>query len=196
VNVVLEEIELYFHPESQRMFVKELIEMIERAGFNEIDNIHILLVTHSPFILSDIPKGNVMLLKGGKQAEELQRTELKTFCANIFQLLDTGFFMERGAIGEFSKYYINRIISGLNAWWDYRHHNKKDENLLAEYPLWKLRTMIDLIDDQIIKESLMTRFEGVTGESMIDEEIRRLKKQIEELETIKERQHVVSSETN
>ena len=196
VSIVLEEIELYFHPEYQREFIKELIDMIERSGFKEIDNIHILLVTHSPFILSDIPQGNVMLLKKGCVAENGQKKQLTSFCANIYQLLDTGFFMERGAIGEFAKHYINRIVTGLNAWWEKRNGGDVDEKVLEEYPIGKLHVMIDLIDDHVIRDSLMSRLHELTGESPIDMEIERLKRQIAELELRKEKRDVVPPETN
>lgn len=66
VNVLFEEIELYFHPEYQRMIIKVLVEKLHALGLNHIRRINITFVTHSPFILSDIPLCNVLFLKDGK----------------------------------------------------------------------------------------------------------------------------------
>lgn len=95
VNLIFDEIELYFHPEYQRIMVRQLLKGIEKLGLDkdEIKSINILMVTHSPYILSDIPTPNVLYL--GRKA----RTIPKTFGANIFDVLKDGFFME-GAMGS------------------------------------------------------------------------------------------------
>ena len=63
---MLEEIELYFHPEWQRSFTCNLMEIIGQLTFKQIRSINVLYVTHSPYILSDIPKTNVLFLKNGE----------------------------------------------------------------------------------------------------------------------------------
>ena len=67
INLVLDEVELYSHPEYQRTFVADLLDRLSWLQINyPIKSINILLVTHSPFILSDIPKSNILYLKEGK----------------------------------------------------------------------------------------------------------------------------------
>jgi hypothetical protein len=72
-------------------------------------------VTHSPFILSDIPGEHVLFLK----VDEQQRRSLpvirqtKSFGANIHELLADGFFMENGFSGEHAKNKINQTINFL-----------------------------------------------------------------------------------
>ena len=56
-------------------------------------NINILFITHSPFILSDIPKQNVLFLENGKPSE---KKNMNTFGANITDLLADSFFIEDG----------------------------------------------------------------------------------------------------
>lgn len=145
VNVVLEEIELYFHPECQRVFIKELIEMIERANLTEIDNINIILVTHSPFILSDIPKGNVLLLEKGRPAEDDTKRQLTTFGANIYDMLKTGFFLD-GPVGAFAQKQVERVVKALRA---------KDEELLTRE---EVRERIELIDEPVMKRILIDEY--------------------------------------
>ena len=115
IHVIFEEIELYFHPEMQRKFVSYLLDSIRNITLTGIDGIHICFVTHSPFILSDIPGEHVLFLK----VDEQQRRSLpvmrqtKSFGANIHELLADGFFMENGFSGEHAKNKINETISFL-----------------------------------------------------------------------------------
>ena len=105
INIIFDEIELYFHPEYQRRFVFELLERLDslKKGNHipKIKGINILFCTHSPFILSDIPKQNVLFLG--------EKKDFKTFGANITTLLANSFFMEN-LIGEFAKNKINEVI--------------------------------------------------------------------------------------
>lgn len=111
VNIILEEMELYFHPEYQRQIVKLLLDKIRSRGFRNLKRINIMFVTHSPFILSDIPLCNVLFLKGGKPSMEMQEN---TFGANIHGLLRNGFFMPSLPIGEFAHEKINMLFQRLN----------------------------------------------------------------------------------
>ena len=112
VNLILEEIELYYHPEYQRLFFYRLLDMMQRAKLDNIRNINIVFVTHSPFILSDIPKCNVLFLKDGMPKDIMQEN---TFGANIHTLLKNGFFMPNLPIGEFAYGKINNLFGRLNS---------------------------------------------------------------------------------
>lgn len=112
VNIILEEIELYFHPEYQRNFIYSLINLLELSGIDEhIKNVNILIVTHSPFILSDIPKSNVLFLKEGRQVTDMQEN---TFGANIHTMLQNAFFLNGVTIGDFARDRINRLFGKLH----------------------------------------------------------------------------------
>ena len=114
VNVLFEEIELYFHPEYQRMIIKVLVEKLHALGLNHIRRINITFVTHSPFILSDIPLCNVLFLKDGKPV--IRRIQENTFGANIHGLLKNGFFLPSLPMGEFAYDKINELFERLNGY--------------------------------------------------------------------------------
>lgn len=109
-NLIFDEIELYFHPEYQRLLLKNIIQGLIN---NQLDTlkINILFVTHSPFILSDIPSQNILRLEDGKTM--LDEISKNTFGANIHDLLANEFFLKNGFMGEFAKTEINQVINFL-----------------------------------------------------------------------------------
>ncbi|ATP55721.1 hypothetical protein CPT03_04190 [Pedobacter ginsengisoli] len=116
INIVFDEVELYFHPEMQRTYISNLLYRISTLQLDDnIHNINILFITHSPFILSDIPSSNILRLdidSETKRAIPIDSGE-QTFGANIHDLLANDFFLENGFMGEFSKNKINEIIRFL-----------------------------------------------------------------------------------
>ena len=86
VTVIMEEVELYFHPEYQRTLIAYFLTLIERAKLRHIRGIHLMFVTHSPFMLSDISNKSVLYL-----SKEERKPEYESFAANIYDLLDDHF---------------------------------------------------------------------------------------------------------
>ena len=112
VNVFLEEIELYFHPEYQRKIVMLFLDKLYGLELKRVRRINITFTTHSPFILSDIPLCNVLFLKEGKPCYEAMQEN--TFGANIHSMLRNGFFLPSLPIGEFAHEKINMLFERLN----------------------------------------------------------------------------------
>lgn len=108
VNIVLDEIELYFHPEMQRDFINDLLEMIKNNEYiYNLAALNFIFITHSPFILSDVVENNLLMLD--KKAKPIQENK-KTFGANLYDLLHDGFFMQDGFMGKFAEKKITQII--------------------------------------------------------------------------------------
>lgn len=169
VNLVFEEIELYFHPDYQRKYIDFLLRSLRKVNLQNIASINMCFVTHSPFILSDIPNGNIMFLNNGKQVFE----QMPTFGANIHDILKHSFFLEEGLIGEFAKSQINKVLCYLN-------NDCKKENSLQD----SIYKIINLIGEPLIKERLLSLYSvNNISENIIDkdEEIKRLKDEIRKL---------------
>ena len=157
VNLILDEIELYAHPEMQRRYVKELLDGISKLKVLNIKSINILFVTHSPFILSDIPKQNVLFLEVDnvtKKSKSQDFRRMNTFGANITDLLADSFFITDGLMGNFAKTKIEETIKWINM-----EKYRKDSRLqdpydinLTEYNSHK--KIIELIDEPILKMKL------------------------------------------
>jgi len=108
INIILDEVELYYHPEMQRRLINELVnnfERIKNKNDNGITSINVCILTHSPFILSDIPKQNVLILSNHEKIKDKQ-----TFGANIHEILLDDFFM-KSTIGEYATTKIDSIIN-------------------------------------------------------------------------------------
>ena len=109
INIVFDEVELYFHPDFQRNFISNLIDSI--SYFKNL-NFNIVFSTHSPFILSDIPSQNILRLREGKPV--IEKTQLNSFGANIHDLLADEFFLNENTMGAFASDKIDEIIKFLN----------------------------------------------------------------------------------
>ena len=165
-HIVLDEIETGFNPKWQKHMINILVCLLQQ--YNDKEFI-VTIISHSPFILSDIPKGNVIFLEKGKQVYP----NIETFGANIHTLLSHGFFMKEGLMGEFAKEKINEAIEYLN---------KKE---LTPEETDYCENIISIIGEPMLKRQL---------QKMLDSkplsEVEKIKKQIAELQQkLEEHQH-------
>ena len=156
VNIVFDEIELYFHPEFQRTFIKNLRDRIISLDLHDIDNINIIFVTHSPFILSDIPKSNILMLKVDEATKKSlpYKNNDQTFGSNVHDLLANDFFMDKGFMGEFAKNKIIDLSEYLNDCFENPEKLTND----PKYTENEAREFIKLIGEPLIKDSLTDLF--------------------------------------
>ncbi|MBP6424402.1 MAG: AAA family ATPase [Flavobacterium sp.] len=111
INIILDEVELYYHPEMQRRLVADLIENFQRLKSKKlggISAINVCILTHSPFVLSDIPSSNVLTLSDNNNVSTNQ-----TLGSNIHEMLLGNFFMD-SVTGEFVRLQIQDILNFYN----------------------------------------------------------------------------------
>ncbi|MGX5683270.1 AAA family ATPase [Chryseobacterium cucumeris] len=111
VNIVLDEMELYYHPEMQRRFVADMIKAFKNLRPGKIKAINVCILTHSPFILSDIPLQNILRLTDGSL--NVGSENRQTFASNIHELLRKEFMLEKGFFGEYARQKIEQVIHSL-----------------------------------------------------------------------------------
>ena len=189
VCIILEEIELYFHPQFQKNLIKYILDGIKQMSFAHIKGIQLMMVTHSPFVLSDIPTSNILALENGMQSD----TKLQTFGANIYDMLNTSFFLHNSTIGDFAQWLIGRIILilkvyenpqyGINMLDDENEKNGVDKEFMDKYLVaqensksWNIETikhdypqdyigyLIDMIDEPLAKMALLRKYYEIFGE--------------------------------
>lgn len=108
INMVFDELEICFHPEMQRIFIDKMVFMLESLFKNEKCHFNVFVLTHSPFILSDIPNGRVLYLENGKM-NKTQTLKTKSFAGNIGEMFYDSFFMKK-TIGAFAEKRIREIV--------------------------------------------------------------------------------------
>lgn len=144
INLVLDEVELYSHPEYQRTFVADLLDRLSWLQINyPIKSINILLVTHSPFILSDIPKSNILYLKEGKAVTNTE-SFVNTLGANVNDILHQSFFLENGFMGEHIQRKIQSLICFL----------KSTDAETNEWNIKKVTQFINTLGDELVASQL------------------------------------------
>lgn len=136
VCVVFDEVELYFHPDYQRRFLSMLIESLSwtKIDKRKIRSIHILIATHSPFILTDVLTERTLYLREGIREHVTEQT----FGGNYYDLLDNSFFFRSTAIGEISARATRRWV---------RQHDHQQRQLTDE---------LNYVGDPFVKRYLQT----------------------------------------
>lgn len=115
VNLIFDEVELYYHPQYQKETISSLLNLIRISNFRFIKNINIVFLTHSPFILSDIPIQNTALLTIDKKTgkSKLVKRKKQSFGANIHDLLADNFFLTGTMIGDLADRRIVQLIKKI-----------------------------------------------------------------------------------
>jgi hypothetical protein len=111
IIMLLDEAELSMHPEWQQKFINLLTTALNQF-FPKI-KFQIILASHSPILISDLPKSNIIFLKKQDDDTCLVCDALKckeTFGANIHTLFNDAFFLDGIPIGDFAKYKINELF--------------------------------------------------------------------------------------
>ena len=190
VNIFLDEIELCFHPEMQRVYLNELLIALNKLNLEKIRSINLCFVTHSPFVLSDIPACNILFLEQNEGLKTIPSDKsTKTFAANIHDLLADGFFMKH-SIGAFAEEKIREIISIYSGLTD-----NNEENLSGRLDIFRskytnnrelYRFVHESIADEYIKGVVWNHIRVIEEELGIGDDIEReinmLKDKIKSLE--------------
>lgn len=161
VCMLMDEVELYYHPDLQRKFVKLLLDSIMSVPLNNIYDINITLVTHSPFVLSDIPQSNILCL----QRDEKTKHGGQTFGANIVDMLSESFFLE-GTMGDIAQSCINEFVEF------YFLHRQHQESLRKSENGWQIEmNMTEAFEERRDKFDYVT---SIVGEEYLQKELREM----------------------
>ena len=140
--LVLDEVEICFHPEYQRQFISRLRDMLAKFRFNKYCSICIIIATHSPFILSDIPQHNILYLKDGQSVND--NVSVNPYAANVNDILHQSFFLDKTFMGDYALERIKKLLTDIES------YGKKKINRNIE----ELKQEIALIGDKFLKQQL------------------------------------------
>lgn len=180
---LLDEADLGFHPLWKQNYVNLIVNVLPKL-FSELDvrnvdvsskvelsdvkpKIQVVLTTHDPISLSDIPNYNVTYIKKVTDVTskilKVDGTSVRpngSFGANISELISHSFFVESGLIGDFARNKINEVIEWLND-----EENKKNHLYYKQ--------VIDIVDEPVIRRKLVEMY----AEKMETEDLKRLMKE-------------------
>lgn len=177
VNLIFDEIELYFHPYYQKELLYDLIYAIRKMNYQGIKALNIIVATHSPYILSDFPKANVLCLENGRVYQEEHQME-STFAANVYDILNSRFFMNE-FVGKFAVKKLEEIIDEV----------KEDKAIsLSQYHkrLKKVELIGDVFIREKLKEELLDKLPLRQRKEMAEEELKRMELKMKYLRTLTE----------
>ena len=140
VLLIFDELDCYLHPKWQQYIANLLFERLQ--DYKEY-RFQVIITSHSPIILSDICKDNILKLNGFNACAE----NVNTFGADITHLYYDSFFMNEGDIGDFAKKNIQFAINEL----------KKGRDIEKG----KLQYIIDNIGQAIVKNTLQKKLEAL-----------------------------------
>lgn len=175
--ILIDEIDLYAHPEWQRKTMDQLISTINKI--ETVKPVQIVVSSHSPLILSDFPRQNVIYMnkRDEKTIVDDNDNHKQSFGANIYTLLKEAFFLENGAVGEFAKKKIYEV---------YKEIKSTDNYIDSRQNLHQ--HIINLIGDEFARNEMQKSFDKKYGKvpqptimeipQNIDE-LKKLKKQLE-----------------
>lgn len=173
--ITLDEVETTLHPDWQRKIVHWVIQFLEYMP--EGNHFHLLFLTHSPILLSDVPITNACFLDRleGMNGASLRilrafqtdsHIQLKdTFAANIFDLYHSSFFLREGLVGKFAQDKIDALLRKLTPMFRatrYGYHTKVVKAKKTKVKLTKEeRVIIDLVGDPFVSAYLRNRADAL-----------------------------------
>lgn len=166
--ILLDEYDEHLHPEWSRIFLDYLLKYLCQSYKKY--NFQVILSTHSPYIISDLLKENVIKLEHDtSNGNYVSSKANRSFASNIYDIINDSFFLSQ-PIGKFAERKINNILSEIS---------KINVHCDSDY-YTSIRNLINVIDDDYIKKTLLTQLDY---NYRLDEksELKRLEKEIEDL---------------
>ena len=201
IILLIDEADLTYHPEWQREYISLLTAFLVRVYPSSCcKNIQIILSTHSPILLGDIPRQNVIYLKADSDQHNTKVdniVQLGTFGQNIHLLLQNSFFLKNGTMGRFAYNKINNIFQKLSELENNVKNMTMEEDMEEQTgqvvkQIEELRQYIDLIAEPIIKRKLNSLIKQIYGKLPQNEKVKylsdeQLEEQLRLLQTEKDR---------
>ena len=167
-NIILlvDEIETGMHLEWSRRLIKILVDNLSEllSVEGKVRKIQLIFTTHSPYMLSDIKPGNVIMIgKSQETGYSESRVLQNTFAKNIQEIMKENLIDD--IYGDFALEKINYMIDRLNG--EVEHRGSEEKKLLKE---------IHLISEPILRNKLLEMYDKKysTSEFSIEKQLQKL----------------------
>ncbi|MCW3789656.1 AAA family ATPase [Plebeiibacterium sediminum] len=143
VLILIDEGDLYMHPVWQQEFLNRILNYLKS---NYKADIQMIMTSHSPFLVSDLPRQNLIYLDRTEEymckVIPIKESEDETFGANLLDLYSNSFFLSGGTISKFAYGKIKEVVEKLK---------RKD---LSKQDFDSMNGIISIIGDDVIKLKL------------------------------------------
>lgn len=139
IMLILDEIDAFLHPEWQQKIMTYLTRWINESKEFSNRKVQLIIATHSPIILSDFLRNNIIYLK---KPFEVVQNDNYTFGAGVGNLFYDSFFMEQGSIGNIARDKIQWVI------------DKRNESAFRNEEKEKIVCILNNIGDKFLREKL------------------------------------------
>ncbi|MGE7694374.1 AAA family ATPase [Lysinibacillus sp. NPDC094177] len=146
VILLIDEGDLTLHPEWQRKFIFLLLNFIQNQNCFNQNRFQIFLTTHSPLLISDLPKNNILFLYKNSNEIGIVNQDIdidNTFAANIHNIYSQGQFL-KSTTGEFATKKIELILDSINSTGDLEFLENLSE----------IHKKTELIGDELIQNQM------------------------------------------
>ena len=138
--ILLDEAEIGFHPNWQRQYIDLVLKFLQMMMVRAGVDFQVVITSHSPIILSDIPRCCVTFIRRDENSGlTANKEEEETYGENVFNLYRRAFFMEDGLVGSFASARLRQLF-------DKAHRGESDDDMMKE---------VELIGDERIKDALL-----------------------------------------
>ena len=162
-QLVVDELESGMHLEWSRSLINFLVNYINEINKVGGMNFQLIFTTHSPYMLSDIKPGNVIMIEKNQETGYSEGKVLQnTFAKNIQEIMKENLI--DNIYGDFALAKINSMIERLN---EEEEHEGNEEELLKE---------IHLISEPILRNKLLEMYDKKynTSEFSIEKQLQKL----------------------
>ena len=140
------------HPQWERAMIQTMCGACDKAN----KDFQIWISTHSPIMLSDVPKQAAIFLKvNEKTNKKEQKGRIRSsFAQQIYTLYNDAFFMKQGVIGAFAEGKISAIYHELSTLEKDLLCNRKFDIQVAQKKLAYANGIIVCLDEPLLKGHL------------------------------------------
>ena len=174
-QLVVDELESGMHLEWSRSLINFLVNYINKINKIGGMNFQLIFTTHSPYMLSDIKPGNVIMLEKNQETGYSEGKVLQnTFAKNIQEIMKENLI--DNIYGDFALAKINSMIERLNG---EEEQEGNGEELLKE---------IHLISEPILRNKLLDMYDKKynTSEFNIEKQLQKLNLNEEQRQQVRE----------
>lgn len=139
--ICIDEGDLYLHPQWQIDFLQTLIRSLPEISKGKIQ---IVFTTHSPLLVSDVPKQCLLILNGNNSQLNMLE-DINTFGANFYDIYSKAFGLKGVRSASISNSYISEILHIL------------DKETLTKRDIKKLNESLGLIGDELVLHHILKR---------------------------------------